>query len=63
MENTDTIFIKGYIYSQNELTENGLEYIKETTITLFYKKEDRLYIFEAKPNKKGKYKFLTSLED
>ena len=54
---------KGKFYSKTELLEIDLVYLKETTITIFYRKSDKVFIFDAKPNKHMKYKFLTYDED
>ncbi len=63
MDKIDFDFIKGKFYSKEELNKQGYKYIKETTITLFYRKECFLYIFDAKPNKKNLHKFLSFIED
>jgi hypothetical protein len=63
MENNELDLKKGNFYSKKEIEENGLVYIKETTITMFYRKEDLVFIFDAKPNKCMKHKFLTYDED
>ena len=55
--------LKGNHYSKDELAVTGFKYLKETTITMYYRKENVLYIFEAKPNKQSQHKFITSIED
>ena len=54
---------KGELYSKKELIEKGMIYVKETTIAMFYRKDDSVFIFDAKPTKCNKHKFLTSIED
>ncbi len=51
--------IKSESYTKAEIEAFGCEYIKETTITMYYRKENYLYIFNAKPDKNCKYKLLT----
>lgn len=63
MGQNDMSFIKGNYYAKDELIEMGLQYIKETTITLFYRKGIVLYLFEAKLNKNLQHRYLTYIED
>ncbi len=63
MKNDDFELVKDSFYSKNDLIKIGLVYIKETTITMFYRKEEVVYIFEAKPNKKQLYKYLCCIVD
>ena len=54
----------GNCYTKAEIEAIGLLYVKSTSITMFYRKEDMLYIFEAKCNNSTqKHKLTTILKD
>jgi hypothetical protein len=60
METLKSELIKGNCYSKEEIESFGCKYIKETTITKYYRKEDILYIFDTKCiDSSDKYKLLT----
>ncbi|MFZ4059542.1 MAG: hypothetical protein ACOYKE_15465, partial [Ferruginibacter sp.] len=60
METLNSELIKGNCYSKEEIESYGCKYIKETTITMFYRKGDTLYIFDTKcTNQEEKHKLLT----
>jgi len=59
MDNLSMELVKGISYTKNEIESIGCSYIKETTITMYYRKNKTLYVFDAKPDKKLKYKLLT----
>jgi hypothetical protein len=59
MDTQSQELIKGCCYAKADIQAFGCTYIKETTITMYYRKEKFLYIFDAKPDKKCKYKLLT----
>lgn len=63
MEDIDIELTIGKHYSKEELNNQGFTYVKETTITLFYRKADILYIFDAKTDKRKKHKFKCFIED
>lgn len=63
MEDIDIELVIGNSYSKEELNNQGFTYVKETTITLFYRKADILYIFDAKTDKRKKHKFKCFIED
>ena len=57
-------FIKGNYYSKNEIEKFGCSYIKETSQTAFYRKDEMLYVFEAKSiGKLSGYKLITIIKD
>lgn len=60
METLKSGLIKGNCYSKEEIESFGCKYIKKTTITMYYRKEDVLYIFDTKCiDHSDKYKLLT----
>ena len=64
METLKSGLIKGNCYSKEEIESFGCKYIKETTITMYYRKEDVLYIFDTKCiDHSDKYKLLTIQTD
>ncbi len=63
MEDINIELIIENSYSKEELNKKGYTYIKETTITLFYRKADMLYIFDAKPDRNSKHKFKCFIND
>jgi len=63
METLDTKLIKGNCYSKEEIESFGCEYIKQTTITMYYRKDTTLYIFSAKCGNDDKFRLLTIAED
>jgi hypothetical protein len=50
--------IKGSCYTKADIQTFGCTYIKETSITMYYRKENYLYVFDAKPDKNLKHKLL-----
>ena len=54
----------GNCYTKAEIEGNGLKYVKATSITMFYRKEEMLYVFEAKCKESdSKYKLTTIIKD
>ncbi len=51
-------------YTKAEIEAFGCDYIKQTSITMYYRKNNILYVFDAKPDKFYRYKLLTiDIED
>lgn len=63
MLNSELDLKKGEMYSKTELNEKGMVFIKETTIAMFYRRDNKVFIFDAKPAKCKRHKFLTYAED
>ncbi len=40
---------KGKFYSKKEINDSGFIYVKKTTITMFYRKEDKVFVFKQNP--------------
>ena len=54
----------GNCYTKAEIEATGLTFVKSTSITMFYRKGEMLYVFEAKCKESdSKYKLTTIIKD
>ncbi len=64
METIENKFTKGEIYTLQDIQDRNCKFVKKTSLFLFYRCEEYLYVFDLKIfNLKGEFKLLSILKD